>query len=836
VQNSNNETVTLTQEAPTVLLTTEQLLLLRLQGWDANRDDLEQILPVDLYPRRPLESNMENAVESGENSENSTAVNCLDDESYVFTASAADESNNLNMTCSDIGNFADILRKGLCDIIEIYQKCPEGCGRCCRDDPDYFIYTSFIQNEIQNCSWISEDESRPGHWCNSVNNGRLISDGCPVSCNACRVHMTQEPTMSPSISLSPTNAPSTTSAPSSSPSDTPTMTPTFSPSTSSKPSSNPSGTPSKAPSTSPSDKPTPEKKPNLIFILTDEHNFRTLGCYRKYMRSIGNPDIVWGHGNYVYTPNIDKLASEGALFSNFYAVTPLCTPSRASFMSGLHPAFTGDSDNNHGSMDDHITTFASILRDQEGYFTSYFGKWHLGGEASPGWYDPGRDFGFTNTRYRYNRGHWKYFEASTDSYKVQEYTIDGEGDFSGNLDKHYATDFLFDRSIEDIQTALDADKNFAMVLSIADPHGPNNVRPPYRTMFNNMKVKYPDSGKAAVQGIGNPRWNNVDHETIDPNDAAAYIEDYENDSYFQNYMQQYYAMVALIDANVGKLLSFIETKGIDEETIIVFSSDHGDLLGEHGKMNKGRPYETSAGIPFIVRYPEKIQNGKIIQNAYSSVDFAPTILKLMGVDHPGVTFQGVDATPEIFNSDKLVTDGDRITFTYDNENTAVWAAAVMSGYKLVVSRPDVPWLFHYSKDPDELINYFEDPQYAGVVEKLQAALFDGMQKYSVPLAKKADVFFWDMPACMDSAEVVELRSGRKIMCTDIIEDDEQSRNRCSRQNEVRTKCARACNRCTCEDSPGRLFVSGELKMCNQLSAQCGHSRVRQFCPSTCNAC
>ena len=649
---------------------------------------------------------------------------------------------------------------------------------------------------------------------------------------------TNEPTVSPSISSGPTSAPSTSSAPSSSPSDTPTMTPTFSPSASMKPSSNPSDTPSKTPSTSPSDTPTPEKKPNLIFIITDEHNFRTLGCYRRYMDSIGNPDIVWGDGNYVYTPNIDKLAAEGAMFSNFYAVTPLCTPSRASFMSGLHPAFTGESNNNHGSMDGDIPTFASVLRDQ-GYFTSYFGKWHLGGEAKPGWYDL-RDNGFTNTRFRYNRGHWKYFKASMDSYDVQEYDINGEGEFApDDLDTHYATDFLFDRGIEDIQKALDADQNFAMVLSIADPHGPNNVRPPYRTMFDDMKVKYPDSGKAAVQGIGNPRWNNVDHEPIDPNDAAAYIERYENDPFFQNYIQQYYAMVALLDANVGKLLTFLDTKGITEETIIVFTSDHGDLLGEHGKFNKGRPYETSAGVPFIIRYPTKIQNEMIIQNAYSSVDFAPTILKLMGVDHPGVTFQGVDATPEIFNSDQRVTDGDRITFTYDNQSTAVWAAAVMSGYKLVVSRSDVPWLFHYSKDPNEMINYFEDPdpQYAVVVERLQAALFDAMGKYNVPLASQTDVFFWDMPACMDSAEVVTLRSGRKIMCTDItIEEDKMSVNRCSNQSAVKTSCARACKDCDCEDSPGRLFVSGELKKCNQLVFQCDHFRVRQFCPLTCNAC
>ncbi len=90
---------------------------------------------------------------------------------------------------------------------------------------------------------------------------------------------------------------------------------------------------------------------------------------------------VWGNQNYVFTPYLDKLADTGALFSNFYTVTPLCTPSRASFFSGLYPAFTGESDQNHGKMDDDVTTFAEVLRDEGNYFTSFIGKWHLDGEG-----------------------------------------------------------------------------------------------------------------------------------------------------------------------------------------------------------------------------------------------------------------------------------------------------------------------------------------------------------------------------------------------------------------------------------------------------------------------
>lgn len=763
---------------------------------------------------------------------------CLDNASYTFSGP------KFSLTCADIGLSAEVIRESLCNFEEIYLNCPKGCGRCCSDDPSYLIYINILENDVRNCSWVSEEEGRREEWCNTLNNGRLVSHGCPVSCDSCKHHISQQPTMAPSTSLAPSNAPSASSIPTSSPSDTPTMVPTSSSRPSASPTSLPtnqpsmtnqpslfpsqSSKPSSKPSPSPTESPTTEEKPNLIFIMTDEHNFRTLGCYRQYLRSIGNPDVVWGQGNYVYTPNIDRLANEGALFSNFYAVTPLCTPSRASFMSGLHPAFTGESMNNHGPMDGNVTTFASILRDK-GYFTSYLGKWHLSGEESPGWYDPGRDFGFTSTRFKYNRGHWKYFEEMEDRWKVQEYGIDAESKFIGSLDKHYATDFLFDRGIDDIQRALDANQTFAMVLSIADPHSPNQVRPPYRTQFDHLKFEYPDSGKAAIKASpGGPKWNGMDHEGIDPNDAEAYIKEYEEGAYYQNHIQQYYGMVALIDANVGKLLSFLENKGIDENTIIVFSSDHGDLLGEHGKMNKGKR------VPFIIRYPKVIKDRKIIENAYSSVDFTPTVLKLMGITHPGVKFQGVDATPDLFKPTQRV-EGDRITFTYDNEKTSQWAAAVMNGYKLVVSRPDVPWLFHYTNDPDELINYFEDPQYTIIVQKLQAALFDAMKDFVIPLAQTGDIFFWDMPTCKDSKDAVTLKDGYKIMCTDI-GDDEISTIRCLNQDEVITKCKFSCKSCTCEDSPGRIFVSGNLSICSELSMRCGNDKVRQFCPSTCNAC
>src|SRR5687768_9501070 len=138
---------------------------------------------------------------------------------------------------------------------------------------------------------------------------------------------------------------------------------------------------------------TPER-PNLLVIMTDEHNFRTLGCYRALM----SPEqaFMWGPGVKVDTPNIDWLAKNGAIADRFYATSPVCTPSRAALMSGLYPQNTGAHTNNI-PMDDRVVTFAEVLR-RRGYTTGYAGKWHLDGDARPGW-SPARKFGFDDNRY-----------------------------------------------------------------------------------------------------------------------------------------------------------------------------------------------------------------------------------------------------------------------------------------------------------------------------------------------------------------------------------------------------------------------------------------------------
>ena len=147
-----------------------------------------------------------------------------------------------------------------------------------------------------------------------------------------------------------------------------------------------------------------KQMPNVIIIQTDEHNLRTLGCYRELMSE--DQAYVWGKGNKVETPHIDSLARDGLVCTNYFASSPVCTPSRASWVSGLYPQATGSPSNNL-PLDDSIITFAEVLW-KRGYATSYLGKWHLDGDAKPGW-APARKFGFSDNRFMFNRGHWKKF-------------------------------------------------------------------------------------------------------------------------------------------------------------------------------------------------------------------------------------------------------------------------------------------------------------------------------------------------------------------------------------------------------------------------------------------
>jgi len=549
--------------------------------------------------------------------------------------------------------------------------------------------------------------------------------------------------------------------------------------------------------------------------------------------------FVWGPDNIVETPYLDRLAADGALFTNFHTTSPLCTPNRASFVSGLYPAFTG-ADRNHRAMTDDIVTFAQVLKEQRDYDTAYFGKWHLNGQLRPGWGDESDffDFGFNEIKYLFNQGHWKWIEEQGNG-KMKEYDYaGGENKFKKKAEKHFTTDFLFDRGIEHMERNRLQGKPFLSFLSIPDPHAPKFVRPPYDTMYNDLVFELPYTARtAAFKNPSTPLYNYHDYDNVPLDDVEEYLEEYESWDFFQRSMRQYFGMVKCIDDNVGKLLTYLDDAGISDNTIVAFTSDHGDMLAEHGKFNKNRPYRTSAGIAMILRYPEKVMAGKIIDTAYTSVDFAPSILKVMGVTDPNVNFQGVDFSEELL-SDERVSSKDIVRYVFDSGNNMSWAAAIMKQYRLVVSGIDVPWLFDLNQDPYEIYNFFNKRNVVpeSIQEKLQNALFNAMPQYEIPLYLADDrLVYWDKPACIDSNDRLPTEAANGV-CSDL-GISAPFVDGCYEENLMK-HCPVTCGSC-CSDSSGELLHLGELSSCDKLGSSwdtCWIRKIAGFCPVSCEEC
>jgi len=444
-----------------------------------------------------------------------------------------------------------------------------------------------------------------------------------------------------------------------------------------------------------------EKRPNLLVIHTDEHHFNTLGCYG---------------GRVVKTPNIDWLAERGARCTSFYATTPVCSPSRAALVSGRYPQNTPVVTNNI-PLDDKIVTFAEILR-RRGYATGYAGKWHLDGSGKPQW-APARQFGFDDNRFMFNRGHWKKMEDTAEGPRVAARAKGGKPSYGveGADDESFTTDWLANKAIAFIREHREGP--FCYMVSIPDPHGPNTVRAPYDTMYADAKVPIPKTLRKTPGQT--PKWA----------PPAGGV----NEQSLRRIMPGYYGMVKCIDDNVGRILDTLRECGLLENTIVVFTADHGDLCGEHGRLNKGVPYEGSARIPFVIYYPERIPAGTVVNEALSCVDFLPTVLALMDAKTAGRE-QGRDASA-LFTGQEGV-EWDDVAFLRGTGGSG-WLCVVTDDHKLVYAPQGDPWLFDLKKDPDELTNCFHDPDYQEVVRRLTARLADYCRRYDDPYGENPQI-------------------------------------------------------------------------------------------------
>lgn len=439
-------------------------------------------------------------------------------------------------------------------------------------------------------------------------------------------------------------------------------------------------------------------KPNVLLIITDEHNFRTLGCYREGLPR--EQAEMWGIGAVVETPHLDQLAAEGVLCTRAYATSPVCSPCRAAMMTGRYPHTAGVPANDK-ILDRSIPSIADRLNDA-GYRTTFIGKWHLGGTGKPEW-SPKVDGGFQDTKFMYNRGHWKKFALESGIPSVGA-TKNGKPTYSvdGADSTTFSTDWLTDRAIEYI-TEKEAKKPFLTVISYPDPHGPNTVREPYDNRFDDLPFMAPRTYKT---GIPYPKWlgGGKKHPVFRGKD-----------------MSKYFGMVQCLDDNIGRLVGKMKEAGRLDNTLIIMTSDHGDLCYEHDRLNKGNPYEGSARVPMILRQPGRIAADQVYTRPIGTVDLTPTIMGLLNLPEDKAD-QGRNLSSEL----ATVPDSDQpdggITFLRNAGNSANWVAAVDSRHKLILSVDDEPWLFDAKEDPDELINFYGKPETADVARKLALAL------------------------------------------------------------------------------------------------------------------
>lgn len=414
-----------------------------------------------------------------------------------------------------------------------------------------------------------------------------------------------------------------------------------------------------------------KKQPNVLFIQPDQHRGTILGCAGDAR---------------AHTPNLDRLAAEGTHFTHCASSSPVCSPCRGSYQTGLYPCQHGVTSNNLFLDPPETTYLAEIFRDA-GYATGYIGKWHLDGDIPNGvggYIAPGvRRRGYEEWS-GYEKAHeyfevWRYDESKTPPEKVRVAGYDWEPTWQT------------DRFLDFAKRACDAGKPFMYYLAYGPPHLPEQCP-------QALLDKYPP-----------------DSFMLPPDVAGKF--DAKTEAVLRKSLQTYYGQVEALDIEVGRVLDGLKALGEDENTIILYTSDHGDLLGSHAKPGKLRgkasPYATAFRIPCILRWPGGIPAGQRSDAPVSSVDLPPTLLDLAGLPIPW-KMQGDSMAGWCRSGTGVRNEGVYIAL---GDWKAVW-----DGRWVYCPSESYRILYDHQTDPHEMVNRFDDPACAAEQARLEALL------------------------------------------------------------------------------------------------------------------
>jgi len=478
-------------------------------------------------------------------------------------------------------------------------------------------------------------------------------------------------------------------------------------------------------------------RPNILVILSDDHAEQAISAYG---------------GSLMQTPNIDRIAKEGAIFRNSFVTNSICAPSRAVFLTGKYSHMNGLIDNSPGRRFDGSQQQVQKLLGQQQYQTAWIGKWHL--QSLPQ--------GFDYWRILPDQGN--YFQP--DFIHMNDDSVRHEG-YVTNLISDFSLDWLRNRK---------ADQPFFLVVGEKATH--RNWMPDVQDLgaFDSIDFPLPDNffdnyknriaafeqdmtiSKTMILSsdlkVGSQKYSGV-FSRLSPEEKASYekyynkiTEEYEkikDDSLalikwkFQRYLKDYLSTAKSMDRNIGRILNYLDSTGLSKNTIVIYTSDQGFYMGEHGWFDKRFMYEESLRTPLVMRYPGVIQPGTEISPIVVNIDLAPTLLALAG-GKPNAEMQGMDFSSLLRRSNTTTEWRKAMYYHYyeypDPHRVAPHFGIRTEKYKLIrFYGPHNDWeLYDISRDPHEMKNLVADKGYQEIKNNLQKQLVQLARQYKDTMA------------------------------------------------------------------------------------------------------
>ncbi len=477
------------------------------------------------------------------------------------------------------------------------------------------------------------------------------------------------------------------------------------------------------------------KRPNIIFIMPDDHALAAISAYKGFLANVAP------------TPNIDRIANEGVRINNMFCTNSICGPSRASILTGKYSHINGFYKNEGGGDFDGSQQTLPKLLQKAGYETAVIGKWHLG--TSP--------TGFDYYKVLFNKeGQGSYYDPVFEETGGKLVTETGR----------YSTTVIKEDALAWLKNRKDKDKPFMLMYQFKAPHRPWEPGPGYENYLNEVTIPQPETFDDDYQGrnAAKAAWMRIDGHMnrkdvkiptpkgLSPDEQNAWNSYGDNDGEFwtpdtsmtdaqrkdwkyQHFIKDYLRCVKAVDDAVGEMLDYLDKSGLAENTIVIYTSDQGFYLGEHGWFDKRFMYEESFHMPCLIRYPGKIVPGTVNKDLLLNVDYAPTILDMAGVGIPS-DMQGKSFLPVITNRTKTPF---RDAVYYHYYEYPYWHHVQphygirTDRYKLIhfYYNMDQWELFDLEKDSNELDNLYGNPAYDKITDDLKVRLSELQKEYKM---------------------------------------------------------------------------------------------------------